>query len=167
MDDLINFGVKHSVDFIAASFVRKASDVWEIRRVLEAAAKANPAPDAAIDNEYGYVTPTGIRVVAKVENQEGLNNFDEILDASDGIMVARGDLGMEIPLEKARRDGPPRPCWKTPAAAPARFVAGRCQHGKPQPPICLVSDLSPAPPARIFSVYSPYILRRCSGSRRA
>lgn len=101
MDDLVNFGVKYSMDFIAASFVRKASDVWEIKRVLEAAAKANPAPPStAADDEWGYVTPTGIRIIAKVENQEGLTNFDDILEVADGIMVARGDLGMEIPLEK-------------------------------------------------------------------
>mmetsp|Transcript_36539 Transcript_36539/g.61552 ORF Transcript_36539/g.61552 Transcript_36539/m.61552 type:complete len:618 (-) Transcript_36539:82-1935(-) len=81
VSDLVDFGVKHNVDFIAASFVRKASDVMKIREVLGEAGK-------------------NIRIISKVENHEGLENFDEILDKSDGIMVARGDLGMEIPLTK-------------------------------------------------------------------
>jgi len=80
-DDLIDFGIKKGVDIIAASFVRKASDVEYIRDVLG---------------------PRGshIKIVSKIENQEGLHNYDEILAESDGIMVARGDLGMEIPPEK-------------------------------------------------------------------
>ena len=100
-DDLVNWGVKNSVDFIAASFVRKASDIAEIRAVLAAAARDAPPPPNASNREWGSNVPTGIRIIAKVENQEGLANFDEILEAADGIMVARGDLGMEIPLEKA------------------------------------------------------------------
>jgi len=79
--DIIEFGLKHSVDIIAASFVRKASDVEYIRDVL------------GIRGAY-------VKIVSKIENQEGLENFDEIMFASDGIMVARGDLGMEIPTEK-------------------------------------------------------------------
>ena len=79
--DLVDFGVKHGVDFIAASFVRKGSDVIEVRRAL---------------GEDGK----NIRVIAKVENEEGLKNFDDILHEADGIMVARGDLGMEIAVEK-------------------------------------------------------------------
>jgi pyruvate kinase len=80
-DDLVEFGITHNVDFIAASFVRKASDIEEIRDCLG---------------------PKGshIKIIAKIENQEGLNNFEEILAATDGVMVARGDLGMEIPPEK-------------------------------------------------------------------
>jgi len=80
-DDLINFGLKKGVDMIAASFIRKASDVQYIREVL--------GPKGS-----------GIKIISKIENQEGLENYDEILEASDGIMVARGDLGMEIPVEK-------------------------------------------------------------------
>jgi pyruvate kinase len=80
-DDLVNFGVKYGVDFIAASFVRKGSDIDYIREVL---------------GEQG----ANIKIIAKIENQEGLENFDEILRKTDGIMVARGDLGMEIPIEK-------------------------------------------------------------------
>jgi pyruvate kinase len=80
-DDLVNFGVKYGVDFIAASFVRKGSDIDFIRETL---------------GEQG----AHIKVIAKIENQEGLQNFDEILGKTDGIMVARGDLGMEIPIEK-------------------------------------------------------------------
>jgi len=81
VEDLVQFGVKHQVDFIAASFVRKGSDVDLIRNVLGEAGRA-------------------IRIIAKVENHEGLVNFDDILAAADGVMVARGDLGMEIPLTK-------------------------------------------------------------------
>lgn len=79
--DLVEFGIKQGVDFVAASFVRKASDVEYIRDVL--------GPKGAY-----------IKIISKIENQEGLHNYDEILAASDGIMVARGDLGMEIPPEK-------------------------------------------------------------------
>lgn len=75
----IKFGVENDFDYIAASFVRKAEDVREIRRVL---------------HKYGG---DQIKIVAKIENQEGVDNLEEILDAADGIMVARGDLGVEIP----------------------------------------------------------------------
>ena len=77
----IVFGIRQGVDFIAASFVRKASDILEIRHILE-------QHDASID------------IIAKIENQEGVDNVDEILDVSDGLMVARGDLGVEIPAEE-------------------------------------------------------------------
>lgn len=80
-DDLVEFGLKQGVDIIAASFVRKASDVENIRDVL--------GPKGA-----------HIKIISKIENHEGLHNYDEILAASDGIMVARGELGMEIPPEK-------------------------------------------------------------------
>lgn len=79
--DLI-FGCEQGVDFIAASFIRKRSDVLEIREHLQ---------------QHGG---EHIQIISKIENQEGLNNFDEILEASDGIMVARGDLGVEIPVEE-------------------------------------------------------------------
>jgi pyruvate kinase len=77
----IVFGIQQGVDFIAASFVRKASDVLEIRELLE---KHNA---------------NHIQIISKIENQEGVDNLDEILEVSDGLMVARGDLGVEIPAE--------------------------------------------------------------------
>lgn len=78
----IHFGVQHEVDFIAASFVRNGAAIDEIRTIL----KDLGAPD--------------IRIIAKIENQEGLDNIDEILDAADALMVARGDMGVEIPMEQ-------------------------------------------------------------------
>ncbi|MEK3881737.1 pyruvate kinase [Paenibacillus sp. PL2-23] len=78
----IVFGIQQGVDFIAASFVRKASDVLEIRELLE---KHNASH---------------IQIISKIENQEGVDNLDEILEVSDGLMVARGDLGVEIPAEE-------------------------------------------------------------------
>ena len=77
----IAFGVEQDVDFIAASFTRNAHDILQLRAELE---KNNC---------------NNIRIVAKIENAEGVNNIDEIIRVSDGIMVARGDLGVEIPLE--------------------------------------------------------------------
>ncbi|CAM3404720.1 MULTISPECIES: pyruvate kinase [Saccharibacillus] len=78
----IVFGIQQGVDFIAASFVRKASDVLEIRELLK-----------KHDAEH-------IQIISKIENQEGVDNLDEILEVSDGLMVARGDLGVEIPAEE-------------------------------------------------------------------
>ncbi|OMP67464.1 pyruvate kinase [Domibacillus epiphyticus] len=78
----IRFGIEQDVDFIAASFVRRPSDVLEIRELLE---KNNA---------------THIQIVPKIENQEGVDNIDDILEVSDGLMVARGDLGVEIPAEE-------------------------------------------------------------------
>lgn len=77
----IIFGIQNDIDFIAASFVRRASDVLEIAELLE-------EHDA-----------THIQIIPKIENQEGLDNIDEILSVSQGLMVARGDLGVEIPTE--------------------------------------------------------------------
>ncbi|WP_264738744.1 pyruvate kinase [Cytobacillus firmus] len=78
----IIFGIEQGVDFIAASFVRRASDVLEIRQLLE-------------EHNASY-----INIIPKIENQEGVDNIDEILEISDGLMVARGDLGVEIPAEE-------------------------------------------------------------------
>ncbi|MGN9163684.1 pyruvate kinase [Tissierellaceae bacterium HCP3S3_D8] len=80
IDDIL-FGIENDIDFIAASFIRKADDVNEIRKILE-------------DNDGHH-----IRIISKIENQQGVDNIEEILAASDGIMVARGDLGVEIETE--------------------------------------------------------------------
>lgn len=77
----IEFGIEQGVDFIAASFVRRSSDVLEIRKLLE------------------NYEATHIQIIPKIENQEGVDNLDSILQVSDGLMVARGDLGVEIPPE--------------------------------------------------------------------
>ncbi|GAB3065156.1 pyruvate kinase [Virgibacillus ainsalahensis] len=77
----IEFGIEQGVDFIAASFVRRPSDILEIQELLE-------NHDA-----------THIQMIPKIENQEGVDNIDAILEVSNGLMVARGDLGVEIPAE--------------------------------------------------------------------
>ncbi len=77
----IIFGIENGFDFIAASFTRCAADIIAIRKILE---------------EYHC---RSIRIIAKIENMEGVENIDEILRVSDGIMVARGDMGVEIPFE--------------------------------------------------------------------
>jgi pyruvate kinase len=79
--DLVDFGIPRGVHFVAASFVQSAADVKMIRETLGDKGKH-------------------IKIISKIENQEGLANFDEIAQEGDGIMVARGDLGMEIPPEK-------------------------------------------------------------------
>ena len=78
----LKFGCEKDVDFIAASFIRKAEDVLEVRRVLDENGGQN------------------IKIISKIENQEGLDNFDKILEVTDAVMVARGDLGVEIPVEE-------------------------------------------------------------------
>ncbi len=78
----IRFGVENDFDFIAASFVRRAADVEAVREVLHQCGGDN------------------VKIIAKIENQEGIDNLDGILAAADGVMVARGDLGVEIPAAK-------------------------------------------------------------------
>ena len=78
----IRFGVENDFDFIAASFVRRAADVEAVREVLHQCGGDN------------------VKIIAKIENQEGIDNLDGILEAADGVMVARGDLGVEIPAAK-------------------------------------------------------------------
>ncbi len=78
----ILFGIENQVDFIAPSFIRKAEDVMAIRKILE----DNAGED--------------IEIISKIENQEGIDNIDAILEASDGVMVARGDMGVEIKTEE-------------------------------------------------------------------
>lgn len=79
--DDIKFGIENGIDMIAASFVRKKEDIYDIRKVLE---------------DHGG---EDILILSKIESQEGVDNLDEIIEASDGIMVARGDLGVEIRTE--------------------------------------------------------------------
>ncbi|EHQ89946.1 pyruvate kinase [Desulfosporosinus youngiae] len=79
--DDIRFGISQGIDFIAASFTRKALNILDVRRVVE---------------EMG----ADVHIIAKIESQEGLNNLDDILEVADGLMVARGDLGVEIPVEE-------------------------------------------------------------------
>jgi len=80
-DDILEFGLKHQVNMIALSFTRTAKDINDLRILM--------GPKGA-----------NIKIISKIENQEGMHNYDEILNTTDGIMVARGDLGMEIPPQK-------------------------------------------------------------------
>ncbi|WP_407308891.1 pyruvate kinase [Desulfosporosinus sp. SB140] len=77
----IRFGISQGIDFIAASFTQKAVDILDVRRIVE---------------EMGAT----VHIIAKIESQEGLANLDSILEVADGLMVARGDLGVEIPVEE-------------------------------------------------------------------
>lgn len=77
----MNFALKHDVDFIAPSFIRKGSDVDAIREVLAQ-------------------TGSAMKIISKINSHEALQNYDEILASSDGVMIVRNELGMEIPLEK-------------------------------------------------------------------
>ena len=78
----VKFAAENDLDYIAASFIRKPADVLAIRNILKEAGNTN------------------IKIISKIENQEGIDNFDAILEVSDGIMVARGDLGTELPMEE-------------------------------------------------------------------
>lgn len=78
----IKFGCQMGVDFIAASFIRKASDILDVKRVLK-------------ENHGEH-----IKVIAKIENQEGVDNMDSIIEVTDAVMVARGDMGVEIPIQR-------------------------------------------------------------------
>ncbi|MCH5266388.1 MAG: pyruvate kinase [Lachnospiraceae bacterium] len=80
-NDLV-FGINNDIDFVAASFVRSAKDVQDLRAFLQ--------------ENGGY----GINIIAKIENGEGVENIDEIIEASDGILIARGDMGVELPEEE-------------------------------------------------------------------
>ncbi len=80
--DDIEFGCKMGIDLIAASFVRKAADVLELRHVIEKAGSED------------------VQIYAKIENEEGVQNVDEIITLADGLMVARGDLGVEVPIQE-------------------------------------------------------------------
>ncbi|MBQ7157294.1 MAG: pyruvate kinase [Bacteroidaceae bacterium] len=77
----IKYAIERDIDFIAHSFVRTKQDILDIREILD---------------EYG----SDIKIIAKIENQEGVDNIDEILEVADGVMVARGDLGIEVPQER-------------------------------------------------------------------
>ena len=79
-DDII-FGAEHGFDFLAASFARTKEDILEVRKILD---------------ECG----SKMKIIAKIENMQGINNLEEILEVSDGIMVARGDMGVEVPMEE-------------------------------------------------------------------
>ncbi len=86
VDDIVNFGIKNGVEFIAASFVRTGQDVQNLRKLL-------------VDNDGA-----GIKIVSKIENQEGLENYDEILKETDGVMVARGDVSSSNRMSSAQHN---------------------------------------------------------------
>lgn len=83
--DIVDFGIKHKVHYIAVSFARYKKDLDDLRKLL-----------ISKDPVHGPY----IQLISKIENHEAIHNLEEIIDGSDGIMVARGDLGMEVPIEK-------------------------------------------------------------------
>ena len=80
MEDIV-FGIEHGFDFLAASFARTKEDILEVKKIL---------------NDYG----SRMKIIAKIENMQGIHNLEEIVEASDGIMVARGDMGVEVAMEE-------------------------------------------------------------------
>ncbi len=89
--DDARFGVENNVDWIALSFVRSAKEVYDLRYLIK-------EHQSKLGAGYAYLQP--IRIVAKIEKHEAVRNIDEIIEAADGIMVARGDLGIEMPAEE-------------------------------------------------------------------
>ena len=133
-DDII-FGVQQGFDFIAASFVRTAQDVYDIRNLL---------------NEYD----SHIRIIAKIENREGVNNIDSILSAADAVMVARGDLGVELPAEvipnTQRRIVEKCICAKRPVIIATQMLYSMVKS--PRPTRAEVSDVASAIYERVDAV---------------
>ncbi len=89
--DDVRFGVEQNVDWVALSFVRSAKEVYDLRYLIK-------EHQSKLGAGYAYLKP--IRIVSKIEKHEAVRNIDEIVEASDGIMVARGDLGIEMPAEE-------------------------------------------------------------------
>ena len=87
-EDLL-FGVKNKVDFVALSFVRTAKDIYNLRKLIE-----------KYERQLKIKATSPIRIIAKIERREAIENIDEILASADGLMVARGDLGIEMPAEE-------------------------------------------------------------------
>ncbi len=98
----IKFAVKNKLDFIALSFVNKAQDIIEVRNILS-----------------GYKAPDTLQIIAKIESTNAINNIDEIINETNGIMVARGDLGLEIPFYNI-------PYWEKYLIKHCRFVGKPC-----------------------------------------
>ncbi|MBQ6991859.1 MAG: pyruvate kinase [Clostridia bacterium] len=124
----IKYGIKVGFDYIAASFVRKPEDINAIREVLK-------------ENGGEH-----IKIIAKIENREGIDNFDKILEVSDGIMVARGDLGVEIPMEQVPiyQKQFIKKCYKTgkPVITATQMLESMIQN--PRPTRAEVSDIANA-----------------------
>jgi len=96
----VRFGVEQGIDFVALSFVKNSEDILELRSLIASLEKKYPAATSTPHPVMGTTKTTRTKIIAKIERKEAVTHFEDILRTADAIMVARGDLGLEIPIEE-------------------------------------------------------------------